>query len=381
MAGSQTTIALVAIQRELEAMLTGQTPADFPRYAPGSAFNGLASQNRASTEVIRDARNNCQTLKIYHQKQSVETEATVASSAPSLSCTISAGDYPVTLETSYTPNLFATKTQSVNDNICGQFFANPSADGDVRAARLVADQIVLGMRSLRNELDKEISRRLNTNRQTANYASSLLPYMVWDDTNDVWDLPYNLFQTPDTFTGIQAMMANNGIGEYFMLGGINTFYNAFENSVYRQLNDNERFLARFGQQRIAFDIFNMDAVLNTADNTGSETKGYMFAIADGSYAMVNFSDYMTTPERIEQHEKPTWRFSVADPFLRINENGVLRPVMYDVHYQTACNSSDSKGHYTFLHHFQMQFKGFLGMAPTDTAGRTGIMKFTTTPGV
>ena len=381
MAENQVTIALNAIQERLNAKFGGPTPVDFARYEPGFSFNALAGNTRAQSEVFRDARNNCIGLKLYNFNYS-QDDATVSSSAPTLDCTIAAGDKPVTQETTFTPNLFVRKTVSVDDNVCGKFFSNPSADGSVRAAEYVASQIMDGMQALRKGLDREVPARLNTLRQTTASTASLLPYMAntWDDTNNVWELEYNLFKTPDTFTGIRAMNANNGIGDYFMMCGIHTFYDAFVNSQWRRENSEERFLTRFGTEDLAFDIFNMDSVLNTID--GNETPlGYMFTVARNSYGVLNYSDYQATPTRLELHEKPTWVFTVEDPILRIWDNGTIRPVQYDVHYQTSCDTSDGKLNYAFEHNFQMFFKGGFHGAPVATAGRTGIFKFKTVPGI
>lgn len=382
MAASQnvTASAWLKVQAALQSMFPGPTPMDFPRYAPGNSFNALAANNAASVEPIRNARGECRALEVYTLPFTVSTGASVTTSSPSVGCTLTPADYGTSAAKEYSPNLFAIKTVSVNDAICGNFFANPSMDGAERAAVLVADRLSQGMQSMRNELDKYIADWLYDNRQTADFAPGPhLQPLTFDSGTQLWNLPYDRFKTPDTLTILDAMMANNGIGQYFNLGGIGGFYSALTDAQWRQLNDNERFLSRFGTGRFAFDIFNLDAVVNTSAGTTGDA--YSFLIADGSYVFGNFSDYPNTiPQRIDNHEKPTWVFQMQDPILRINDNGVIRPVVYDVHYQVVCNGGDTKG-FTFTHTFELRFKGILDKAPNDSVGRTGIMALQTTPGL
>lgn len=382
MAASQnlTASALYNIQAALLDLFPGPNPTEFTRYAPGNSFNALAANNRANVELIRDTRGRCISLDVYHLPYSISTEATVSGSAPTVACEITPADYRTTKKTTYTQNLYGNKIVSVDDDTCGDLFSNPSTDGATRAARYVAQSIEQGMQSMRNELDKYIATFLHSNRQTADYAPGAhIPPLAFDAALDAWPLDYDYFKTPDTFTMLDAMMANNGIGTYFTLGGIGGFYNAQTNAQWRQQNDNERFLSRFGTARLAFDIFNLDAAVNTA--AGTSGQAYTFLIPDGSYVFANFSDYTPDPVRYQYNEKPTWLFSVQDPILRILENGVLRPVVYDVHYQAVCNGSDTRQNFTATHSFQIMFKGLLSAAPTDTAGRTGIMELVTTPGI
>jgi len=249
-----------------------------------------------------------------------------------------------------------------------------------RGAELVTEALTQLMQKNRSAIDEKLVELLNTNRQTTNYDGNLAPYVTFDNTNDVFDLDtFTRFQTPDTLTDIDAILQNNDILQYFLLGGRNAFYNAIVNSQFRQENDNERFLRRFGTVRIANDIRRMDGKLNTLDSTSGNT--YLFGIADGSYVMGNFNYFNDVPVQLIRQENPTFVFRIPDPVIQINQEGRLQPLYHDVIHTTKCGGSDGRGIPTALHEFTVMTKMIWDVAPTDTAGRTGILKFKAPVGV
>ena len=373
--------ALVAVQVKLNEFIAGQNPTMFGRMEPGFVFGALAQRSYANSRIIRDNAGRCVAFESHWLKDSGIT-ASIATSAPAVGCDQTATDGLVSAKKSYQPNLFATSKILLDDDTCGTLFDTPSfgLPESERGAELVSEALVQLMQKNRSALDEELITRLNTNRQTDNYDNNLAPYVSWDGTNDVYNLDsFTRFATPDTLTDIDAILQNNDILQYFLLGGRNAFYNAIVNSQFRQENDNERFLRRFGTVAIANDIRRMDAKLNTLDSSSGNT--YLFGIADGSYVMGNFSYFNDVPVQLIRQENPTFVFRIPDPIIQINQEGRLQPLYHDVIHTTKCGSSDGRGIPTALHEFTVMTKMLFDVAPTDTAGRTGILKFKAPVGV
>lgn len=373
--------ALSVVQVKLNEFIAGQNPTQFGRMEPGFVFGALAQRSYANSRIIRDSVGRCVAFEAHWLKDSGITSS-IATSAPAVGCEQTATDGLVSAKKSYQANLFATSKILVDDDTCGTLFDTPlfGLPESERGAELVTEALVQLMQKNRSAIDEELITRLNTNRQTTNYDNSLAPYVTWDNTNDVYDLDaMTRFATPDTLTDIDAILQNNDIMQYFLLGGRNAFYNAIINSAFRQENDNERFLRRFGTVAIANDIRRMDSKLNALDSTSGNT--YLFGIADGSYIMGNFSYFNDVPTQLVRQENPTFVFRIPDPVIQINQEGRLQPLYHDVIHTTKCGSSDGRGIPTAIHEFTVMTKMLFDVAPTDTAGRTGILKFKAPVGV
>lgn len=373
--------ALSLVQVKLNEFIAGQNPTQFGRLEPGFVLGALAQNSYANSRIIRDNAGKCVGFEVHWLKDSGITSS-ISTTAPAVGCEQTATDGLVSAKKTYEPNLFATSKILLDDDTCGTLFDTPmlGLPESERGAELVTEALTQLMQKNRSAIDEKLVELLNTNRQTTNYDGNLAPYITFDNTNDVFDLDtFARFSTPDTLTDIDAIMQNNDILQYFLLGGRNAFYNAIVNSQFRQENDNERFLRRFGTVRIANDIRRMDGKLNTLDSTSGNT--YLFGIADGSYVMGNFNYFNDVPVQLIRQENPTFVFRIPDPVIQINQEGRLQPLYHDVIHTTKCGGSDGRGIPTALHEFTVMTKMIWDVAPTDTAGRTGILKFKAPVGV
>jgi hypothetical protein len=73
--------------------------------------------------------------------------------------------------------------------------------------------------------------------------------------------------------------------------------------------------------------------------------------------------------------KQIWEFYVEDPMLMIMENGVMRPVRYEVAYQKVCTGRDTNTRHTNKHNWEVKYLGGRATAPQGVAGDTGVVKF------
>lgn len=373
MAVSQTLTesALVNLQLRVEQMFTGDTPTQYQFRDPAATFGALCERTRANVVPRLIENGVCASVEVHHL---IADSATIerVDGDWDLSCDLETPRYAESAKKTYDTDALAIETTAVNDGLCGVLFNDAPADleGRNRAATLVAQQLEFAMRKLRGSLNTQAITFLNTARTNVNSDSSLPDYLSWNATPDFnYSADSELFQTPDFLTDIDAVAANTRIQNFFMLSGRRNFYNAVTNSDFRQLNDNERFLVRFNQYDMAFDISDLDAEL-----TGANT----FVVGEGTYVIWNASSSPTLPFQIDFDK---WRFTIQDPVLQIYENGTLRPVLYEVVYQKTCANRDALTNHTFNHVFEVKFMGGIEQAPVASGANTGILKFVGITGV
>jgi len=383
MASSQTLTdsALNTIQTRIQEVFSGDTPSRYTKNYPGFTAKALFAQNRARMSPIFNNSGLCIGQEVIWLKTNTLTaDYNGDGSDDNTNCTIADGQFPESDKVTYNDNIRVRKNVTVEDDLCNDLFndAALSLDGQERAATLVAHQLGDAVIAVRKALDARFVTFVNANRTGVNNDANLPAYITFNGTADQFEADGSYFQTPDFLTDIDALVANNGMMEYFLLSGRRNFYNAVVNSDFHRLNDNERDLVRFDTADIYFDIRTLDAQLNTADGTSGQ--GYTFAIGAGTYALWNRVELPAVPTLIHAKDN-IWGFYVEDPELMIWENGLMRPVRYHVLYQEACAGRRANGVPYGKHSFEVYFEGGLTVAPPDIDGHTGILKMVGVAGV
>lgn len=375
--------ALNALQAKLEEAFVGDTPNKYPYYEPGFTIGGLMERNNATLSPMRDENGSVQGYQIHFLQpgsDSVTQDDAPATVNAALDCTVASPQYALSGNKTYNHNKQVVSAVAVNDGLAGNIFNNVNASvGDIeKGAEIYAERVRKAMRDIRSRLNTWGHDFLHATRTGVNNDAEIsgtsFTFNVTGSANRFEAAAAN-YQDADFLTEIDALVANNNIMNYFLVSGRRNFYNAVVDSRYRRLNDQERFLTRFDTVDMYFDIRGLDAALNTA--TGLVNQGFTFAVGEGTYAVWDYSD-MEPTETPREIAADTWMFTVEDPFLMLNFNGILRPVRYNVLYKKECTGRDALGRLAFDHKIELRFLGGLVEAPPAEDGHTGILEMVTT---
>lgn len=378
MAQNLTASALTAIQARLDSMLPGGGPPSMdmdPNNNRAQTYAGLAENNRANMMPILEPDGTCIGMKVYHiDGDFTPDETDVSSGFATDTCDITAANEPVSVETSYEHNLFAQEFVAIEDGDCANLFVDPSAEGTDRVADLIATRMMRAMVSLREKLNTTATTFLATEATGVNRDASLKDYMTFSAASSQFQVDLQgFFQDPDALTELDLVADLNDLPGYFIHSGPNNFYNAVQDARFRRLNDDQRYLIRWETDLAAPISFDkrLDAALG-----GKNT----FVISPEAYALWNVRLYGTQPTLVQEDEA-IWVYSQRDPNLLINDNGVLRPVFYNITYQKTCDGANKVGKRKNIHKFQIQYLGGLAAAPQATDNHTGILRFVDVTGI
>ncbi len=377
MAQNVTSSALVALQAEIESVFTGDTPTRYPYNEPGFTTAALMENHTARLNPLLTTGGVTQAFEVHYMVAGADTitqDTTPATAQAALTCDLADGIFPVTGKQTLNHNTFIASSVSVDDDIQDSLFQRnaTSADGRQRAAVLVAERFRKAIADITRRLDLRAINFLHATRTPVNNDLTLPDYLTFDAATDRFEAAAPLFQSADFLTDIDAVVANNDIMDYVMVSGRRNFFNAVTNAQFRQDNDNERYLRRFGTANIFFDIRNLDATLASAG------EGYTFAVGQGTYSMWNYAIERPVPVQINEDK---WIFTVRHPSLQIRQNGVLRPVILNVLYERTCGGRDAFVNPTFKHTFEISYQGGLYAAPAAGDGHTGILEMVSIPGI
>lgn len=365
-----TAAALYDIQASLNTLFAADatTPSRYERISQVSTANALLTNQTANVSPLLDAMGNCLGYRAYHLTGAdSELDYDGDGDDLTLSCDITSGSGVQATESIYNLNLRKVKTRTVNDGLCGNLFRDTvNRDLAQEAATLVAENLFFGMQAIHNSLNLEFINFLDTNRTTVNNDSNLPTGIAYSSTTFVITENTLSTQNPDTLTDIETIALNNDLRSWFFVGGRKHFYNAFINSQYKVLNDDQRSEARWGQTPLFFDVKMLDSTLSGANS---------FVVDPGSYIFFNHTDPALTNDPF-QVEDNHWEFVVDDPVLMVRVNGVMQPLRYTVRYQKVCDTvNKNRMRSEFEHHFQIILNAGLHTAPAAADGHSGILKF------
>lgn len=347
-------------QAFLESMFGENTPAMNEFRDPAKTAELLFARQTARTTPIMKGTV-CIGQDIIWLKSgvtSLDYIGTTASGA-SLVCDLAAGQELESDAKTYQDNLFAVAVVDVDDDKCDNMvdFARESALAwrkaitDIRAA-INGNLITFINANIQQNLFTDVA-----NIDTGNGA--------WAENADgaTIEVPKPDFRNPDTLAFFDVLAQNNNLYEFFILSGWQNFYTSAYNADFQRLNDNQRSLiAQYQAHDVNFDVRELDQALSEAAT---------FLINPNAYAIWNTGWSMADPKEIDYDK---WEFMLEDPILKINDNGTLRPVRYEVVYQKLCKNRDSKTRHRFTHRYEVKFIGGRDMAPAGVSGETGIVK-------
>jgi hypothetical protein len=372
MAQDLTASALTRLQAMISSMFTDGRSTylmDRDRNANQALTAAALMENQsANMRLLNDPSGTCRGIEIFNlEDQMVKGDGNLETFA-SEDCDLPADNGPLSAGTEYDHNLRIEQTFYVDDDDCDNLFNNPAAFKEGRVTEIVADQILLGFKNLRSQLNDEFVTFLGASATGVNRDVNLPSYITFNAVTRQYEVSLaGFFQNPQSLTDIDALVSNNDMYDYFLHSGRYNFYNNVVDSQFLRLNDDQRSLARWSSALSApltFDINRLDSGL-----TGKNT----FAIMPGSYAAWNVQLFPTV-RRTGSERDGLYEISIPDPILRIrDERGQIRPVYYNLTYQYECKGFDKNGRSTYQHKWVARYLGGLALAPPAKDDHTGIL--------
>jgi hypothetical protein len=330
----------------------------------------LMERQQARAQALYDPRGTCRGVQIHHIDGAWTPDATdVSSGFAGEECDLDVGNDPESVATQYNHNLFVQEGFQISDKECDNIFNNPDANGIDRIAAIVGPRLAVAMKNTRRKLNAQAIAFLAANASPVNRDVNMPTHITHAGTTFSVNKA-GFFQDPTSLTDIDAVVSNNDMGGVFLISGRNNHYNAVIDSRYFRLDDDKRNVSRWSVDMLAganlyFDINRLDSEL-----TGANT----FVIMPQSYAMWNVQLFDAAP-RLVDASRNLYEYSIIDPQLSIVDNGVFRPVYYNVLYQFTCDGTDRNGRNVFTHKWLLRYLGGLAPSPTATDNHTGILRF------
>jgi len=373
--------ALAFVIERLNRMYADGTPPPVlqPLNTNFATANALLRENRARiSPVLID--NQCVAYKVgwqtFADSDTPDVNGTVADLTDG--CDLTPATVSSTDAATYENNIGIEEVISESDNVCGNLFSDTGNSGHARqedVATLIAGQMAHAMAKIRYGLNVQAITFLHSGATPINRDTNLPDEVTFDATLDEFQVSdATLFQNPDFLTDIDAIVANNRMGDYFFVNGRRAWYNATVNSQFNRLNDDQRSQIRFDNYNMYFDIRDLDSTL-----TGINS----FAVTPGAYAIWNAHYSSPVPRRLSNGSsgEERWAFTITDPEAVIFQNGRLVPLTYEVIYQRQCGGQRAGQQMYDTHTWKIVFIGGFKLAPASANTHTGILHFTGTTGV
>jgi hypothetical protein len=297
-----------------------------------------------------------------------------------LDCEVDASDGVQAAKFTMNNNLAVVSTALVNLADCNSIFIDPTLAGldRQRAVTVIAGAFAKAMRDIRELLDTGTIAFLNGLRTPINRDSSLPSYITYDGTPDVFiaderlyaDIvgPYEprMHRNPRFLTDLMYLVQNNDMASTFWVTGRHLFGNAVVDAQFDQNNPQSPNSVRLVgiDADIYFDPRRLDSELSAQT---------MFAVERGSYFMWNVGLFDSTPRPVGGSDA-IFEFTVQDPVLSITENGVTRPVIYNVTMQENCTGVDKQGRRVGTVAFEFKYLGGRRAGVVAGDGHTGVLR-------
>lgn len=309
----------------------------------------LLERNTASWEPRIMNGNICQGVDIWFLQSGADTVTSSGTAPGALTCTSPAGIEAQTNNVSYNNNIAIEATVTINDKKC---------DNELQFIDESRKQIQKAITDIHRRLNAEFAIPLLTNNVQPNqYAGAANYSLLSQGTGNRLKLDPALWN----FESLQAMKLlanNNDIYEYFVLDSSNLW---LDRALAEIRNQNRA--GQTGQDELAsFNQF--DIHWDTRDMETALTRRSTFIVNPNviGFWNVTWSSPFNSPT-MEDSSQNLWTYTMPDPILRWNDNGTLRPVMYEVEYSYECLNRSSVGQRQYAHKYFIRLYGGLVIAP------------------
>lgn len=329
--------------------------------------NGLRKGLESQTirwEEGKKSGNVCQEVEIYFLQAGADLVVEDNTSVGANACGLLAGTQLQTNKKAYQNNVEIIAVLEVLDR----------CDNLLDQAMEVENGFMKAMSDIRAALSKRYVNLLTNNVQVNQFDATESLAMGFDDQGAGnrlkvapanWD--FELLQK------IKLLADLNSIHDYFILDSFNLF-NDRSLAEIRSLNDNQRDqLASFDQFNIEWDTVNIFQELSRKST---------FVVNPHVTAFWNVSWSNSNVPVLTDPKENLYTFYIDDPVLRWNDNGVMKPIRYEVEYEYACNDrATNVGNRQYTHKWQITLVGGIDIAPagfnrkaTPATELTGIME-------
>ena len=352
-AGSFTASALQVAQINLDEMFASPTISQTELKA-GSALTAraLLAKQRSRT-VPRLVGDKCVGVEAWFIRPHAENGQTFATPT---TCAVPCGSEAETVKGTFESTVIAEAQSKVLDNRCDNLITF--------SQELTANQEHM-MSQMRYELNRfKIIPDIAAASQ-ANLDTFIDP--TWDYTTNTprITVPITDF-TYEKFNEFQTVAMNNNFGDFFFVSG-RLFSDARWMAGLNRNNEGfrDQQLA-FAEQEVFFDLRDLDQTM---------TRKTVFAIDQNSYAFWNTVRNTPTPREVNTDTGRKWVWVQADPFLQWNDNGRMRPVLYEFEMQETCVGRDAQKFAQNSYCLYSRLIGGFEFAPTGPNGEKGVLQF------
>ena len=275
-----------------------------------------------------------------------------STAAPS-DCDVPTGSDVETVKADYTTTVLARTKATVTTNRSNNLLMTP-------------DEMAAQIQHMMVKLRKRLNTGVVIPALTAAGQSNMDDFInsTWDDTSAA---PRILVPEADfsyeNLNEFDIVAQNNNFSDYFWLSG--RLFN--DNKWMAMLNSRNETLRNqalaWAQQDIYFDVRDLDQTM---------TKKTAFAVDANSYAFWNYTIY--SPVATEIYDRH-WVWAQADPFLVWNDNGTLKPVIYEFEMKETCAARDAHEHHQSTVELYARLLGGFEFAPAGPNGETGVLEF------
>ena len=163
------------------------------------------------------------------------------------------------------------------------------------------------------------------------------------------------------------------IYDYIIIDSSNLWMDRALAEIRSRNNDQRDEAASFNQFNIHWDTRDMESTLGRRSTfiVNPNVVGFW---------NVTWSNPASNPT-LEDASNNLWTYRIADPILKWNDNGTMRPVEYEVEYSYECLNRTSVGQRQYAHKYYIRLIGGLVIAPlgfnkaaTPAAELSGIME-------
>ena len=185
------------------------------------------------------------------------------------------------------------------------------------------------------------------------------PRVTVPDTDFTWER-FNEFQT--------VAMLNN-FGDFFFVSGRLLSDDRWRSQLDKSNEGFRNAALAYADQEIFFDLRDLDQKM---------TRKTVFAIDQNSYAFWNTVRNTTTPRMEVTSNGEKWVWVQPDPILQWNDNGTMKPVLYEFEMAKTCLGRDTQEFQQNTYSLYARLIGGFEFAPTGPNSEKGVLQFSTT---
>lgn len=352
-AGDFTASVADRVKLQLEKMFKMPGPAQAEFFHPVMSAKLVLERQTVEVEpVLQNGK--CIGVKAWYLQDlqsSIVHSGTTPRTNQDADCNIPTGKELRTEGTDYDNNLYIEASRIVKDGKCNNLleFTTESAKALEKA-----------MLDIRKELNTRVINLLAANAQ-ANQYTQVADYITASAGNRLKIAPSNW--DFETLAELRLLAENNQIFDPIILNGRNLFTDKTL-AEHRKLNSDQKDEASlFNEWDIHWDTRNVD-------QTTSRLSTFLFS----PNVVCFWNTYWNTP--VANNIDPAnnrWVWTITDPELMYNDNGMMKPITYEVEYQRVCTGRTTHGELKFDHTWFVRLYGGLVLAPS-VSNLTGIME-------